>query len=176
MNISFSAARVELFLNGFILRNICADWWVLSWAVGDVLNSVAREAQSSYHIWTALPVIFASLRRPSHVSPLCTAFLRSSRCVPAWFHRPDPLSGSVHHSSLFHVSVEGQLIWAGTVGNASLDCWWHMLSQRVCAETMGPSLYQGQKTNNSGSGQRQGGDVKCAALNVFTHGMLTGAE
>lgn len=52
----------------------------------------------------------------------------------------------------------------------------HALTACVRAGTMGPSLYQGQKINNSGSGQRQGGDVKCAALNVFTHGMLTGAE
>lgn len=52
----------------------------------------------------------------------------------------------------------------------------HALRVCVSVETMGPSLYQGQKINNSGLGQRQGGDVKCAALNVFTHRMLTGAE
>lgn len=72
MNISFSTAGVELFLNGFILRNICADSWVLSWAVGDVLNSVAREAQSSYHIRTALPVIFASLTPLPCLPALCS--------------------------------------------------------------------------------------------------------
>lgn len=48
----------------------------------------------------------------------------------------------------------------------------------VCAytQTIGPSLYQGRKINNSGWGERQGGDVKCAALNVFTHRLLTDAE
>lgn len=43
-------------------------------------------------------------------------------------------------------------------------------------QTMGPSLYQGREINNSGEGERQGGDVKCAALNVFTHRLLTDAE
>lgn len=78
------------------------------------------------------------------------------------------------------MSVEGQLIWFGTVGNVSTDCSWHARTRRLRShthtQTMGPSLYQGREINNSGEGERQGGDVKCAALNVFTHRLLTDAE
>lgn len=159
----------------FILHNICDDSRVLSWAIGDDLNSAAREAEPSYHIWTALPVIFASLERLSSL-PLCTAFLArpvvSCTVSQSW-------SSFLFGPSLFIVPrVCGRSI------DPDWDCgkcfaWLlvtHALTACVRAGTMGPSLYQGQKINNSGSGQRQGGDVKCAALNVFTHGMLTGAE
>lgn len=79
---AFLNQEFNFFLNGFILCNICDDSWVLSWAVGADLNSVARGAQPPYHIWTALPVIFASLWRLFRASPLCALhrFARFSCC------------------------------------------------------------------------------------------------
>lgn len=83
----FCTGSLTFFLNGFILYNICDDSWVLSWAVGADLNSATRGAQPPYHIWTALPVIFASLWRLSYASPLCALhhFPRFSCCFSHGF-------------------------------------------------------------------------------------------
>lgn len=151
---------------------------MLSWAVGANLNSTAREAQPPYHIWTALPVIFASLWRLCHAPPLCTLHHFSSTPVVS------RMLSQVWSSFLFGPSLFIVLRVCGRSIDPSWDCgkcftWLfttHAFPLCVRTETMGPSLYQGQKINNSGLGQRQDGDVKCAALNVFTHHMLTGAE
>lgn len=108
----FPQPELNFFLNGFMLRNICADSRVLSWAVGDVLNSVAREAQSSYHIWTALPVIFASLRWPSRSVQLSFARLVVS---PHGFTVPILFPGrsiTLHCSAcLWKVNWSGLGLW-----------------------------------------------------------------